>query len=155
MLKKYVGYSTLLFLLTASVVSCNNGTKEEKQKEGVHNAATQVVPEEAEGLMGRWDITVDKEGREAPAWLEVKLSGFNVLVGSFVADAGSARPISVIQLNEGQFSFQIPPQWEGGDGFFTIEGELTGEEIKGTITSNKGNTFSFTGVKAPYLVRTG
>lgn len=43
MLKKYVGYSTLLFLLTASVVSCNNGTTEEKQKEEIHNAATQVV----------------------------------------------------------------------------------------------------------------
>src|SRR5690606_11025197 len=155
MLKKYVGYSTLLFLLTASVVSCNNGTTEEKQKEEIHNAATQVVPEEAQGLIGRWDITVDKEGKEAPSWLEVKLSGFNVLVGSVVADAGSARPISVIQLNEGQMSCQFAPQWDARDGFFTIEGELTGEKIKGTITSNKGNTFSFTGVKAPYLVRTG
>lgn len=155
MFKKIVGYGTVVCLLTASVVSCNNGTTEQKQKEEIHNPATQVVPEEAKDLVGRWDITVDKDGKDVPSWLEVKLSGFNVLVGSFVADAGSARPVSHISLTDGKFSFQIPPQWEGGDGLFTIEGELVGDEIKGTITSNKGNTFSYTGVKAPYLVRTG
>ncbi|WP_262249321.1 3-keto-disaccharide hydrolase [Parapedobacter soli] len=127
----------------------------QKQEEEIHNAATQVVPEEAEGLIGRWDLTVNKEGKEVPSWLEVKLSGFDVLVGAFVADAGSSRPVSHITLQDGVFSFQIPPQWEGGSGFFTIEGQLTDNGIKGTITTNKGNTFDFTGVKAPYLVRTG
>lgn len=157
MLKRYLGYSTLMCLLTASMISCNNdGSMEQKKdEEEAHNVATQVVPEEAEGLIGRWDITVDKNGKERPSWLEVELSGFNTLVGSFVSDAGSARPVSHITLNDGKFSFQIPPQWEGGEGFFTIDGELTDDGIKGTITTNKGSKFEFKGVEAPYLVRTG
>lgn len=154
-MKRYVIYGPLFCLFTAGLISCNNGTTMQKQEEEIHNAATQVVPEEAEGLIGRWDLTVNKEGKEVPSWLEVKLSGFDVLVGAFVADAGSSRPVSHITLQDGVFSFQIPPQWEGGSGFFTIEGQLTDNGIKGTITTNKGNTFDFTGVKAPYLVRTG
>jgi len=137
------------------ILSCNNGAPTQKQEEEIHHAATQVVPEEAEGLIGRWDITVDKDGRMVPSWLEVKLSGFDVLVGAFVADAGSARPVSLITLKDGVFSFQIPPQWEGGGGLFTVQGEVTQEGIRGTITTNKGNEFNFTGVKAPYLVREG
>lgn len=155
MIKKYVRYGTLTCLLAGTLVSCNNATTTEKQEEEIHNPATQTIPEEAKGLIGRWDITVDKDGKAAPSWLEVKLSGFNVLVGAFVADAGSSRPISHIKLDGGKFSFEIPPQWEGGDGLFTIQGELADGGIKGTITTNKGNTFNFTGEKAPYLVRTG
>jgi len=155
MLKKYVVYGPFMCLLSVSMLSCNNGAAPQKQEEEIHNVATQIVPEEAEGLLGRWDITVDKDGNQVPSWLEVKLSGFDVLVGSFVSDAGSSRPVSYITLQNGEFSFQIPPQWEGGSGLFTIKGELAGDGIKGTITTNKGNTFNFTGVKAPYLIRTG
>lgn len=155
MFKKFVGYSTLMCLLATSVVSCNNAQTDKKEKEEIHNAATQTIPEESKDLIGRWDLTVSKEGKDVPSWLEVKLSGFNTLVGAFVADAGSSRPVSHIKLNAGKFSFEIPPQWEGGDGVFTIEGELVGGELKGTVTSNKGNKFTFTGVKAPYLTRTG
>src|SRR3546814_2748439 len=114
-MKKYTLYGPLVCLLTAGVISCNNGgTTMKQQEEEIHNAATQVVPEEAEGLIGRWDLTVDKDGKDVPSWLEVKLSGFDVLVGHFVADAGSSRPVSYIALKDGKFSFQIPPQWEGG-----------------------------------------
>lgn len=152
MIKRYIVYSLLSGFAFASLSACNNV---EKQKEEIHNPATQTIPAEAEGLIGRWDITVEKEGKQVPSWLEVKLSGFNVLVGSFVADAGSSRPVSHIKLDKGKFSFEIPPQWEGGEGLFVIQGELVGQEIKGTITSNKGNVFNFSGVKAPYLVRQG
>lgn len=154
MIKKYVVYSVISSLAITGLSSCGDVNKK-AEKEEIHNAATQTIPDEAKGLIGRWDITVEKEGKQVPSWLEVKLSGFNVLVGAFVADAGSARPVSHIKLDKGKFSFEIPPQWEGGEGLFTIQGELVGEEIKGTITSNKGNVFNFVGVKAPYLVREG
>lgn len=154
MIKKYVIYSLISGVVITGLGSCGDVNKK-AEKEEIHNAATQTIPEEAKGLIGRWDITVEKEGKQVPSWLEVKLSGFNVLVGSFVADAGSSRPVSHIKLDKGKFSFEIPPQWEGGEGMFTIQGELVGEEIKGTITSNKGNVFNFAGVKAPYLVREG
>ncbi|MFZ8458493.1 hypothetical protein ACO1MZ_14665, partial [Staphylococcus aureus] len=46
--------------------------------------------------IGRWDLTVKMGDRERPSWLEVKLSGIKTLVGYFVADGGSARPVSHI-----------------------------------------------------------
>jgi len=144
----------MLALVISSFSSCNN-TAKDANKEEVHNPASQSIPEESKGLLGRWDLTVIKEGKETPAWLEIKLSGFNTLVGYFVSDAGSSRPISHIKLNEGKFSFEIPTQWEDGTGLITVEGELVGQDIKGKLISNKGNVFELTGVKAPYLVREG
>ena len=146
---------SLICLLTAGFLSCNQGTTMQDQENQLNTAATQVDPEAAKELIGRWDLTVDRDGNEAPSWLEVKLSGRDVLNGAFVGASGSSRPVSYITLQDGKFSFQIPPQWEGGGGLFTIDGELAGEGLKGTITTNKGEVYGFTGVKAPYLDRTG
>ena len=156
MIKRPIVYAASLGLLFSTFTSCNNAeTKADNSADEVHNAATQTIPEEAKELIGRWDITVEKDGKQVPSWLEIKLSGFNTLVGYFVSDAGSARPVSQIKLDNGKFSFEIPTQWEDGTGLISVSGELAGGGIKGTITSNKGNQFAYTGEKAPYLVRTG
>ena len=65
-------------------------------------------------ILGRWDITINMEGKDAPSWLEVKHSGYSMLVGEFVGVSGSARPVSRVHLKDGKFSFSIPPQWEKG-----------------------------------------
>lgn len=150
---KLINYSALATVLVMTVSSCNNGSNETTEKDDVHNAATQVIPEEAKGLVGRWDITVEKDGKQVPSWLEIKLSGFSTLVGYFVSDAGSARPVSHIQLQDGKFFFEIPTQWEDGAGLIKVEGALEGDVIKGSITSNKGNVYAYQAEKAPYLVR--
>lgn len=105
-------------------------------------------------LIGRWDLTLDQNGKPAPSWLEVKLSGDRTLVGSFVGVSGSARPVAEVNFNGGKFSFTIPPQWEGGNEDFVIEGELDGDKIRGTIKTSDGKKMNWTGVKAPYLNRT-
>lgn len=105
-------------------------------------------------LIGRWDITVDENGKPAPSWLEVKLSGNRALVGYFVGTSGSARPVAKVHFDNGKFSFTIPPQWESGDQDFVIEGELAGEGIQGTVTTSEGKKYNWKGVKAPYLIRT-
>lgn len=151
---KLINYSALATVLML-VVSCNNQSKESANQDDVHNAATQVIPDESKDLIGRWDITVQKDGKQVPSWLEVKLSGFSTLVGYFVSDAGSARPVSHVKLDNGKFFFEIPTQWEDGSGLIKIEGALDGGKIKGTITSNKGNVYNYEGEKAPYLVRKG
>jgi hypothetical protein len=154
MIKKSTGLLVLLgVILGGSQISCDNA-QQNKQAEEVHNPASQTIPDEAKDLIGRWDLTVDKEGAKAPSWIEVKLSGFNTLVGYYVGDSGSARPVSHIKLQDGKFSFSVPPQWEGGEGDITIEGQLEGDGLKGTVTTNKGNVFNYTGAKAPYLNRT-
>lgn len=105
-------------------------------------------------LIGRWDITVDENGKSAPSWLEVKLSGFRTLVGYFVASSGSARPVAEVKFDNGKFRFEIPPQWENGSQNLVIEGELVGDGIQGTIVNSEGKKYNWKGVKAPYLKRT-
>lgn len=102
-------------------------------------------------LIGRWDLTLDVNGKPAPSWLEVKLSGNKTLVGSYVAIVGSARPVSEVNFDQGRFRFEIPPQWESGNQNFVVEGELVGSEIQGTVTTSDGKKYSFTGVQAPRL----
>ena len=105
-------------------------------------------------LAGRWDLTVNEgNGRVAPSWLEIEISGFKTLVGRFVGDGGSARPSSEISSDDnGAFSFSIPPQWEQTDKPLTLHGKLSSEgNIEGTIVSSYGKEYTFTGAKAPLL----
>lgn len=113
--------------------------------------ATQA--QEKNAIAGRWDLTVNMDGQEAPSWLEVKLSGIRTLVGYFVAHNGSARPISRVKYQDGEISFSIPPQWDDSDRDMVFEGRLNGEQLTGTITSSMGKKHSFTGEKAPLLLR--
>jgi Domain of Unknown Function (DUF1080) len=123
-------------------------------------ASTVTIPDhiklavEPAALIGRWDITVDVNGKPAPAWLEVKLSGSKTLVGYFVSTAGSARPVSEVKFDNGKFSFEIPPQWESGTSNLIIDGTLADARIEGTMIDCNGKQYSWKGVKAPYLKRT-
>jgi hypothetical protein len=106
--------------------------------------------------IGRWDLTVNRDGRKVPSWLEVKLSGIETLVGAFVADGGSARPISKVFFRDGRLSFTIPPQWERTEKQMVLEADLIGaDSIKGRILASNGQTYEFTGVRAPSLKREG
>lgn len=105
-------------------------------------------------LVGRWDLTLEVNGKPAPSWLEVKLSGNRTLIGSFVAIVGSARPVSEVKFDNGKFHFEIPPQWESGDQNLVVEGELKNDELQGSITMSDGEKYTFVGVRAPYLKRT-
>ncbi|PWJ58326.1 uncharacterized protein DUF1080 [Dyadobacter jejuensis] len=111
------------------------------------NSAVQA----AAPIEGRWDITVDVDGKPAPSWLEVRHSGVKTLVGQFVSVSGSARPISEVHFKEGKFSFAIPPQWERGTEYLKLEGTLDGDKISGTIITPEGNKQTFVGVRAPIL----
>ncbi len=104
-------------------------------------------------LEGRWDITVDMAGKSSPSWLEVSHSGNHTLVGRFVSVSGSARPISEVHFKDGKFNFSIPPQWERGEGDFSVEGTVNGDKMSGTLTTPEGKTHSWTGVRAPALSR--
>jgi len=104
-------------------------------------------------IIGRWDLTVQMEDQSVPSWLEVKLSGIKTLVGYFVADGGSARPISKVNVTDGKISFSIPPQWDNSDKDMVFEGTLENDQLKGVITSSSGVKHNFTGERAPLLKR--
>ena len=100
---------------------------------------------------GRWNITIKADGKELPSWLEINHSGLKTLVGHFVGVTGSARPISKINVEGEKFSFAIPPQWENGNEDLRVEGMMNGEELRGTLTTPEGKTYSWTAVRAPAL----
>src|SRR5882672_3080296 len=113
-------------------------------------SATVIFAQDAKkALEGRWDMTIHRDGKESPSWLEVKHSGNHTLVGRFVAPGGSARPIAEVKVNEGKFSFSIPPQWEKGDTYLEIEGQMEGDNLKGTILFTDGKTYNWVASRAP------
>jgi hypothetical protein len=105
-------------------------------------------------IEGRWDITIDVDGKPSPSWLEVRHSGHSMLIGQFTGISGSARPISRVYFSEGKFTFAIPPQWEKGTENMKVEGTVNGDKLTGTLTTSEGKTYSYKGVRAPSLKRT-
>ena len=112
------------------------------------------VSAQNESPIGRWDLMVDLGDKVVPSWLEVKLSGIKTLVGYFVAEGGSARPISKVNFVDGKISFSIPPQWEDTDKDMAFEAVLKDDKLTGTIVSSKGQRQTLTGERAPLLKRT-
>jgi len=105
-------------------------------------------------IEGRWDITVDMDGKPIPSWLEVHHSGLSTLVGRFVGGGGSARPISKVNYTGGKLSFSIPPQWEKSDNDLVVEGTVKDvNNISGTMVTPEGKTYNWTAVRAPSLKR--
>lgn len=104
-------------------------------------------------IQGRWDITINMDGKPAPSWLEIRHSGVRMLVGRFVGTGGSARPISRIYLENGKMRFSIPPQWENEPNDLKVEGTLENDMLKGTMTFPDGKTYQWTGKRAPSLIR--
>ena len=116
---------------------------------------TAIAAQGQNPLEGRWNITVQENGKPFPNWLEVYHSGINTLVGQYVGIVGSARPISKIEYADGNFSFSIPPQWESTPGHIRMVGTVTGDKISGIIFNSNGTESSWTGVRAPELRHTG
>lgn len=118
-------------------------------------AATTSLPavQSQAPLIGRWDLVVDVPGRHKAAWLEVRHSGRSMLVGAFVNQVGSARPVARIDYKDGSFTFKLPPQWNDDEGENTVSGQLKGDSISGTISYANGQKSAFRGARAPSLVR--
>ena len=110
-----------------------------------------LADNDSTAILGRWYITVNVDGKDFPSWLEVKHSGFRMLVGEFVGISGSARPVSRINLKDGKLSFSIPPQWEQEPNDLVVEGTLQGDNLSGEMTFSDGKIHKWTGKRAPVL----
>ncbi|MFO0901213.1 MAG: DUF1080 domain-containing protein [Pirellulales bacterium] len=119
--------------------------------------AQKVAPPPAAdpALQGRWDLVVKGPAGEYPSWLEIDKSGTSTLVGSYVGQFGSARPISEVQVEGDGRSFVIvvPPQWEKRETDVTIRGRLDGETLSGEVTGDNGERLAWTARRAPALDR--
>lgn len=104
-------------------------------------------------VVGRWDLTVHGPAGDYPSWLEVRQSGTRTLVGSFVGQFGSARPISRVEFDKGRLRFAVPPQWEKRGDDLTFEGKLDGDVLRGETTDDKGKRVTWEARRAPSLKR--
>tara|TARA_R110002051_G_scaffold72095_6_gene130405 strand:- start:5149 stop:6096 length:948 start_codon:yes stop_codon:yes gene_type:complete len=102
-------------------------------------------------FIGRWDMVISQNGKDLPSWLEITLSGNATLIGRFVYAFGSARPISEVKVANEKFNFSIPVQWERGDRNMEFEGQLDGDNLKGTMTYTDGKKYSWEASRAPLL----
>jgi hypothetical protein len=105
-------------------------------------------------LEGRYDLILYNSGKSYPAWLEVHHSGTRTLVGQYVGQGGSARPISKINFTNGIVSFSIPPQWDTASNDLIFEAHFLGDSLTGWLTMPDGKKFTLTGIRAPSLWRT-
>ena len=119
----------------------------------VKASAHRMEPNKDPDVIGRWDLVIDQGGKSQASWLEVQKSGTHTLIGRFVHSGGSARPISEVKVNDGKYSFSIPPQWDAGNRNLDFQFEVSGDQIKGTMVYTDGVTYNWTGVRAPKLVR--
>ena len=119
------------------------------------NGTGPAMPRDTSILEGRYDLSIMNEGKIWPAWLEVRHSGLSTLVGRFVGSGGSARPISKVNFtaSDGKLYFSIPPQWEKDSAFLQVGGVLQGDSLVGSLTTPSGQQLTWSGVRAPSLVR--
>ena len=148
-MKKISLFVALSLFVSASVLAAPSNSAAAPDN---HSTTAKKVAADND-IIGRWDLTVNMDGRMAPSWLEVKLSGVKTLVGYFVADGGSARPISHVKVKEGKIHFSIPSQWDRLDKYMEFDAVLENDQLKGTITQSYGKVHSFTGERAPLLKR--
>jgi hypothetical protein len=104
-------------------------------------------------FIGRWDVTVQGPEGKYPSWFDVRRSGRRTLVGSYVGQFGSARPIGHVEVTGDHLRFVVPPQWESRKDDVVYEGVLEGDGIKGTTTGDKGERLTWTARRAPALKR--
>ncbi len=104
-------------------------------------------------VVGRWDLTLHGPAGDYPSWLEVRLSGRSTLVGSFVGQFGSARPISRVEFDKGRVRFAVPPQWEKRRDDLTFDGKLEGDVLRGETTDDNGKPVTWEARRAPALKR--
>ena len=104
-------------------------------------------------LVGRWNLVMNGVNGAFPSWFEVRESGNSTLVGSFVGQFGSARPIAIIEVKGDGFHFAIPPQWEKRFDDQVFSGKLKGERLTGETTDEQGRRIIFHATRAPSLSR--
>ena len=109
------------------------------------------LAQDTKNLEGTWNLRITEDGKEVPSWLEIKHSGNSTLVGRFCYKTGSARPVAEVKIQDGNFSFAIPAQWEPKGSDIQIKGAPDGDGLKGTMISTDGTVHSWVASRSPKL----
>jgi hypothetical protein len=140
-MKRIVGRSIIAVGLIASALT------------SVADARDKPSGRDSSSVVGRWDVTVEGADGEYPSWFDVRKSGNRTLVGSYVGQFGSARPISNLETKDGSFRFVVPPQWENRQTDVVFDGRLEGDVLRGETTNDDGKRIRWAARRAPTLQR--
>jgi hypothetical protein len=117
--------------------------------------ASMVSAESPEnGLLGRWDLTITSPKGELPSWIEISNEEGNpklVMVG--VTD--HATPLQKFEIKNTEIQFVSPKGEEGFPNDMLFKGTLAGQKLEGTVSDSVGDSWHWTGVRAPRLLRQG
>lgn len=108
----------------------------------------------AQSFLGRWDLTLKTPAREAPSWLDITKDN-GQFKAEFVSRWGNARPLPKIEVSGDHITFVSPKADEDRKDDMVFEGKLVGGKLVGTTTGPDGTPWTWTGVRAPDLKRTG
>jgi hypothetical protein len=111
------------------------------------------APVSAEAFLGRWDLTLKAPDREYPSWLELSEEN-GQLKAQMVGRWGNARPLPTAELANGHLKFASPKDEEDSKTDLVFEGALNGKILSGTLNGPDGQTWQWTGRRAPALKRT-
>ena len=104
-------------------------------------------------VIGRWDLTVQCAEGKYPSWIEIERSGHRSLIGRYVGQLGSARPISKVEFDKGTIRFSVPPQWEDRKIDVDVNGRIDGDILRGNLTGDNGEPLRWEARRAPKLNR--
>jgi hypothetical protein len=107
----------------------------------------------ADQILGRWDLTVKGATAEYPSWVDIHLRKETQLQGRFVGQSGSSRNLTRVEYRDGALEFAVAPQYEKQQVDLVFTGRLTGDRLEGTTKTPDGTSITWTGVRAPALLR--
>lgn len=141
-----------LIVFTITLATLSVPAQEYARGQALHKARSSKASESATALVGRWNLTLKAPDREYPSWLELRQENGR-LVAEFVGRWGNARPLPKAELSNGRLTFVSPKEEEGAKADMVFEGNLTGKTLSGTVNGPDGNTWQWTGERAPALMR--
>lgn len=106
----------------------------------------------AHPFLGRWDLTLKTPKRERPSWLELYLVN-GVLKANFVGRWANAHPLSHVNIVQGTLTFTSPKEYENRRTDMEFKGQLVNGRLVGSTTGPDGTPWTWTGWRAPLLVR--
>lgn len=139
----------LLVVAISTLLVCAAAQTKKSHTKSASNSATST-----KAFLGRWDLTLKAPDREYPSWLELSLEG-DQLKAQMVGRWGNARPLPRAEITDGKLTFVSPKEEEDSKSDLVFEGKLISSHLIGTVNGPDGNKWSWSGVRAPSLKRTG
>jgi hypothetical protein len=141
-----VKVNKVLLAASTAILFCLSSASSHSQASAANSSA--------KAFLGRWDLTLKAPNQEYPSWLEIQQAD-GMVSAQFVSRWGNARPLPKIEIQGTHITFVSPKEEEDRKDDMVFDGTLTGKTLSGTTTGQDGTQWTWMGVRAPSLDRSG